>query len=98
MSKRNRRDFIKTTMGIGAGLVAPRMWTRVASPDARTITDPRFTAPVIDPASIPKFVDVLPVPGGNWPVLTGPSHHIALKLIQCQVLPQNAAGFPTLQT
>jgi spore coat protein A, manganese oxidase len=98
MSKRSRRDFIKTTMGISAGLGAPWMWVRGASPDARTITDRRFTAPVIDPAAIPKFVDALPVPGGNWPVLTGPSHRIALKLTQCQVLPQNSASFPRLQT
>jgi spore coat protein A len=85
-------------MGVSAGLAAPWMWVRRASPDARTITDPRFTAPVLDPAAIPKFVDTLPVPGRQWTVLSGPSHDIALKRIQCQVLPQNADGFPKLQT
>jgi hypothetical protein len=53
---------------------------------------------VINPAAIPKFVDPLPVPGSQWPVLTGQSHTILLKRVGCQVLPQNAADFPRLHT
>jgi spore coat protein A, manganese oxidase len=86
-------------MGIGIGIAAPWVWIRGATvPNARTIVDHRFTSPVLDPAAIPKFVDALPVPGAQWPVLAGQAQTISLKLVHSQVLPQNAAGFPKLET
>ncbi|HEX4999394.1 MAG TPA: multicopper oxidase domain-containing protein [Terriglobia bacterium] len=98
MSKRSRRNFIKTTAALGAGFAAPWMWRHGAPADAKTVVNRHFTAPILDPEVIPRFVDALPIPGANWPLLTGPSHQIALKRVQCQALPQNAPGFPKLET
>jgi hypothetical protein len=101
-----RRDFIKTTTAIALGMTAP--WVigtrKAAAQVAPVIADPRFTALVIDPAAIPKFVDVLPVPDlgnspGGWPVLSGSPLTISLKPVDCDILPRNVpAVFPVLQT
>jgi spore coat protein A len=96
---KSRREFIRSTTGIGMGIAVAWKEARGAPvPSAATIIDHRFTAPVINPAAIPKFTDPLPVPGPQWPVLTGPSQIISVRLVNSQILPQNAAGFPKLQT
>jgi spore coat protein A len=100
----SRREFIKT-ISVGGVALAASSIVRSAAPVAQAapvVSDPRFTAPVLDPAAVPKFVDPVPVPGatvnGTWPVLTGPAHVVAVEIVGVQVLPQNAPGFPQLIT
>lgn len=64
---------------------------RVNAPALPTAKDPRFSARVIDPRKIPKFVDVLPVPGADWPVLEAGSEILRVVPQTVQILPSSLA-------
>jgi spore coat protein A len=87
-----RRQLLKTGAVAGAALSAPRILTigkaGAAPPGViPTAKDPRFSVPVIDPGKIDKFIDALPVPGPNWPVITAGSETIKLVPVTTQILP-----------
>lgn len=94
-----RRKFIQTTVFTGAAISVPWLWTSqkavAAGVLAGTIADPRFSAPVIDPKAIPKFVTEMPVPGAKWGIIdlqTSTSATIQVSQLTLQVLP---TGYPT---
>jgi spore coat protein A len=86
-----RRTFIQTTAIAGAAVSVPGIWTsrkaRAAAGAIPMVKDPRFSVPVIDPGKIDKFVDALPVPGTNWPVIAAGSQDIKVVPEIVQILP-----------
>jgi spore coat protein A len=89
----SRRKFLRTSAIAGAAISAPWIWTSrkagAAPPGGiPTVTDPRFSMPVIDPRDIDKFIDPLPVPGtGGWPIIGAGSETIKLVERSVQILP-----------
>jgi spore coat protein A len=67
------------------------MWTstkaRAAPAIIPTVKDPRFSVPVIDPTKIDKFIDPLPVPGTDWPVIGAGSQTMRVVPVTTQILP-----------
>ena len=86
-----RRQLLKTGAAAGAAISAPSIWTgskaRAAPAVIPTVKDPRFSVPVVDPTKIDQFIDPLPVPGSNWPVITAGSETITLVPRNIQILP-----------
>ena len=86
-----RRRLLKAGAAAGAAVSAPWMWTstnaRAALALIPTAKDPRFSVPVIDPTKIDKFIDPLPVPGGNWPIITAGSQTMRVVPVTTQILP-----------
>jgi spore coat protein A, manganese oxidase len=85
-----RRRLLKTGAAIGLAVSGPWIWTgrkAGAAPLIPTMKDPRFSVPVIDPRMIDKFIDPLPVPGSNWPVITAGSEAMRVVPVTTQILP-----------
>src|SRR5262245_55412192 len=95
-----RRKVIQTTVIAGAAMSTAGLWAghkASAAPPGPTVVDPRFSQPVLDPGQIAKFVDPLPVPGSNWPIIdvrSGPTTPISLTQLSVQILP-SATGLST---
>jgi spore coat protein A, manganese oxidase len=89
-SRITRRQALQTTAWLAVAasttgaVLTRKSWAGVIP----TVTDPRFTTPVIDPAGIPKFQDALPVPGAAWPQFNAGSQAMRVVQTQAQVLPQ----------
>ncbi|MGA7953434.1 MAG: multicopper oxidase domain-containing protein [Gloeobacterales cyanobacterium] len=82
-----RRQFLQTSATIGIGVSLPIIWEqrKVAAQLAPTAS--LFSSQVLDPITIPKFVDPLPVPGANWPVFGAGTQDIKLVEQSVQILP-----------
>jgi len=103
-----RRKAIQATVIAGAAMSTAGLWfgrtSSAAPPPKDTVLDPRFSAAVLNPVKIAKFVDPLPVPGPDWPIidvrLAGTTTTIFLKPLMgplsLQVLPGNLdVPYPT---
>jgi spore coat protein A len=95
--ERSRRGFLKASTVIGfCASAGPTLLVRETSAKAvPTIADPRFMAPVIDPAAIPQFQDDLPVPGVDWEVIdrtAGGRVSLRARKVSVQVLPSSFVG------
>jgi spore coat protein A len=86
-----RRDFVIASAGLGAGIIAHEVWGSSKAiaqlPPNLTVKDPRFSVPVLDARKIDKFIDPLPIPGANWPIITAGSETIRLVPTTVQILP-----------
>lgn len=88
-----RRKFMQITAITSAAMSVPWAWTSskeamAAAPGViPTVKDPRFSVPVIDPVKIGKFVDPLPIPGADWPLLDIGTQSIRLIEKRVQILP-----------
>jgi spore coat protein A len=89
----SRRRFLQTAAIAGAAMSAPSILTsrKASAAPPLTVKDPRFSVPVIDPRSIPQFVDALPVPGANWPVIGAGSEIMKIVQRNVQILPSTLA-------
>ena len=79
-----RREFLKAGVITAGGLAIPWKWARADSQ----------TSPSLDPNSIPKYVDPLPIPAVLQPQgksVNSASYKVTMAQFQQQVLP---AGFP----
>jgi hypothetical protein len=93
----SRRRFLQTAAIAGAAMSAPSILIsrKANAAPPLTMKDPRFSAPVIDPKSIDKFVDPLPAPGPDWPVIGAGDETIRLLQRNVQILPSTLAVQPT---
>ena len=67
MLRSTRRGVLLGSAATAASIGAPWVWRHgpaQAAPAA--VVDPRFTAPVVNPAAIPPFVSALPDTGASW--------------------------------
>jgi hypothetical protein len=82
----SRRRFVLGSAATALGLSVAGTFGRgpAHAQSLPTVVDPRFTAPVIDPLAIPKFVAPLPQPGVNgWEIIASPSPN--LKVVETEV-------------
>jgi hypothetical protein len=88
-----RRELLKTAgAAAGAAMSAPWIWPSRkagAAPLIPTMKDPRFSVPLIDPRMIDKFIDALPVPGPDWPLITAGSETMRVVPVTTQILPSS---------
>ena len=88
----SRRDFLKVSTVAGAGLMVP--WISRASHESTLKNQPR-----INGATIPKYVDPLPLPGVMTPTASTPDYdyyEVAIRQFAQQILPSGGAYGPTL--
>jgi spore coat protein A, manganese oxidase len=88
----SRRDFLKVSTIAGAGFLVP--WVSRANHESTLKYLPRLNG-----ASVPKYVDPLPIPRVMTPTVSTPAYdyyEVAIQQFPQQILPSGGAYPPTL--